>query len=220
MSIVDFIEPSIPVLMPKDTVEDALRMMSETHYAKLPLVDNGIYVSLLSETDLLDCEDPNTVLSAVHTEVFRPSCIASAHPFDAVKAAIQFNLPVVPILTEQQMFLGCVSRVCLFTFLGEYGSLAMPGGILVLEVKPGDYILSQIAKIAEDENVQILNSRVFQNPQSGMLEVTLKMNKVELQRVVASLERYDYVVKEIFGDFQSQDDMDDRYKLLMNYLNI
>lgn len=220
MTLQQLIEPTIPILKISDTVDDALRMMSETHYAKLPLVENGEYKSLFRESDLLDVEDYDATLMNLNMPIFRPSCIITAHPFDAVKAAIQYNLPVVPLLDERQMYVGSVSRASLFNYLGESGGLSDAGGIIVLEMHPRDYVLSQIAKIAENEDVKILNSRVYLNPQTEMLEVTLKMSQVELGRVVAALERYDYVVKEVFGDNPTQDDMDDRYKLLMNYLNI
>lgn len=220
MTLLQLIEPTIPVLKRKDTVDDALRMMSETHYAKLPLVEKGEYINLLKESDLLDAEDPDVILGQSGIAVFRPSCIVTAHPFEAVKAAIQFNLPVVPILDERQMYVGSVSRASLFNYLGENGGLSEPGGIIVLEMQPRDYVLSQIAKIAENEDVKIINSRVYLNPQSDMLEVTLKMSKVELARVVSALERYDHHVKAVYGDIPTQDDLDDRYKLLMNYLNI
>lgn len=220
MSLLSLIEPTIPVLKPGDTVDDALRMMSDAHFDRLPLIDKGVYVSIIKEAALLDWEEPDTPLSKLPYDIVRPACIVSAHPFDAVKVALQFKLPMVPVLNERQEYLGCVSRDALFYYLGESGSLNEQGGIIVLEIKPQDYVLSQIAKIAENEDVKILNSRVFLNPQTGMLEVTLKMNKVELQRVVAALERYDYYVREIYGDIPAQDDLDDRYKLLMNYLNI
>lgn len=220
MSLLNLIEPTIPVLKPNDSVDDALRMMSDTHFDRLPLIDKGVYISIIKEPALLDWEDPDTKLSKFPYDIIRPACIVTAHPFDAVKVAIQFKLPVVPVLNERQEYLGCVSRDALFHYLGESGSLSEQGGIIVMEVKPQDYVLSQIARIAENEDVKILNSRVYLNPQTDMLEVTLKMNKVELQRVVSALERYDYVVKEVYGDIPAQNDLDDRYKLLMNYLNI
>jgi acetoin utilization protein AcuB len=195
-------------------------MIAETHYAKLPLVAKGEYLSLIKESDLLDAEYDTMELRQLQLPAYCPSCILTAHPFDAVKAAIQFNLPVVPLLDEKQKYVGSVSRASLFNYLGENGGLSQPGGIIVLEMHPRDYVLSQIAKIAENEDVKILNSRVYLNPQTEMLEVTLKMSKVELARVLAALERYDYLVKEVYGDLPTQDDLDDRYKLLMNYLNI
>lgn len=220
MNLEQLIEPTIPILRSADTVADALRMMSETHYAKLPLVEDGVYLNLLREADLLDIDDEDTTLVDCQIPVFRPSCYIKAHPFDAIKAAIQFNLPVVPLLGDRQEYIGSVSRASLLGFMGENGGLTEPGGIIILEVQPRDYVLSQIAKIAENEEFKILNVRVYHNPQTEMLEVTLKVNKTAVQSFVAALERYEYLIKAVYGDMPAQDYLDDRYRLLINYLNI
>lgn len=214
------IEPTIPVLKPTDTVDDALRMIAETHLEQLPLVSGNSYWGMMKESVLLDWEHPDDELSVFEGRLNRPYCLQLLHPFEAVKMAIQNKLPVVPVLNQEQEYLGAISRDALFYYLGENGSLNEPGGIIVLEMKLGEYSLSQISRICEGENVIVLNSRVYTNPQSGMLEVTLKTNKQELQTVVAAFERFEYIVKEVYGDLPAYDDLAQRYKLLMTYINM
>ncbi|HTO17043.1 MAG TPA: CBS domain-containing protein [Edaphocola sp.] len=221
MSLLELIEPTIPVLKINDTVEDALRIMSETHFDKLPLVKGLEYITILKETELMDWDYPNALLEDfAHGKTFRPCCVVSAHPFDAVSTALRFKLAVVPVLNEKMEYVGSISRETLFYFLGENEGMQEYGGIIVLQMKAGDFVLSQIAKIAENEDVIILNSRVFNNVNTGMIEVTLKTNKIELDRLVAAYERYEYDVKEAYGDIPSQDDTEQRYRQLMNYLNM
>lgn len=50
------IEPTIPVLKPTDTVDDALRMIAETHLEQLPLVSGNSYWGMMKESVLLDWE--------------------------------------------------------------------------------------------------------------------------------------------------------------------
>ncbi|MNU22778.1 CBS domain protein [compost metagenome] len=214
------IEPTIPVLKPSDTVDDALRMIAETHLEQLPLVNGKQYLGMIKESILLDWENPDDELLVFEGRLNRLFCHVQLHPFEAVKMAIQNKFPVVPVLNQEQEYLGSISRDALFYYLGENGSLNEPGGIIVLEMKLGDYSLGQIARICEGENVIILNSRVYTNPQTGMLEVTLKTNKQELQTVVAAFERFEYTVKEVYGDLPAYDDLAQRYKLLMTYINM
>jgi hypothetical protein len=54
----------------------------------------------------------------------------------------------------------------------------------------------------------------------GSYEVTLKLNKPELDAVVASLERHKYNVREVYGQQANEENIIDRYKLLMNYINM
>ena len=50
--------------------------------------------------------------------------------------------------------------------------------------------------------------------------MTIKTNRNDLAGVVQAFERYNYVVKEVFGEQNSHEDLLDRYKLLMNYINM
>jgi acetoin utilization protein AcuB len=50
--------------------------------------------------------------------------------------------------------------------------------------------------------------------------MTIKVNKTNISSVVASLWRNDYVVKATFRDGGAQSDIQDRYDLLMNYLDL
>ena len=46
------------------------------------------------------------------------------------------------------------------------------------------------------------------------------INKKDLQRIIASLERYDYIIKGSFTEEEYIDELKERYDSLMNYLNV
>jgi flagellar hook-associated protein FlgK len=53
------------------------------------------------------------------------------------------------------------------------------------------------------------------------MEITIKVNKREIQSLIKTLNRYNYVIKETFTeDEETYNDLRDRYDALMNYLNI
>jgi hypothetical protein len=80
--------------------------------------------------------------------------------------------------------------------------------------------LAQIARICENEQVIILGVQAKTNPSSSKLEVTIKTNSTDLSAVVQAFERYDYSVVDTFGDTKIENDTSDRYRLLMNYINM
>jgi hypothetical protein len=57
-------------------------------------------------------------------------------------------------------------------------------------------------------------------PDSTKIEVTLKINQMDLGRIIRSFERYDIVVKASYQRSSDEDDMQFRYDALMNYLNM
>ena len=91
---------------------------------------------------------------------------------------------------------------------------------IVLEVNEIDYSMAQIAQIVEGNNAKILSSYIMSPSDSSKLEVTLKINKIELGSIIRTFERYDYVIKASFQKSEGDDDVQFRYDALMNYLNL
>jgi hypothetical protein len=92
------------------------------------------------------------------------------------------------------------------------------GGILILEINNIDYSMAQIAQIVESNNARILSSYILTNSSSSKLEITLKINKLDLSSIIRTFERYDYVVKESFQKSMDNDDLQARFDSLMHYL--
>ncbi|HEY8914916.1 MAG TPA: CBS domain-containing protein, partial [Chitinophaga sp.] len=53
---------TVPVLHPMDSGSRALRLMNEYHLTQLPLVLENKYLAMVEEDDILDLEDPETLL--------------------------------------------------------------------------------------------------------------------------------------------------------------
>jgi hypothetical protein len=99
-------------------------------------------------------------------------------------------------------------------------SIKEPGGILVLVMNIHDYSLTQIARLVEENNAKILSSYITSSQDSTEIEVTLKINTTDLDRIIQTFNRFDYVVKASFSKGILQEDLKRRYDELMNYLNI
>mgnify|MGYP000024967381 CR=1 FL=1 len=116
--------------------------------------------------------------------------------------------------------MGLITVEDLIKKLADTGSITHPGGVLVLEMAPRDYSLSEIARIIELENATILSSFISSPFGTDNLELTLKLNKEDLKHIVATLERFEYNVKSSFYESDYIDSLHDRYDELMRYLNV
>jgi len=219
MSIEQLISPAVPTLVPDDTGNHALAIMEENSLPQLPLVSEDTYLALVLESDLLDWNQPGDPLEQAAFLNYKPAIMASAHPFEALRLAHQMNLSVLPVVDKEHKYIGAVTKDDLLKYITENSGIDAPGGIIVLEVAPRNYTLYEIARICENEDVTIMNAQVHAN-ELGMLEVTLKLNRTTIDAVVASFERYNYHVKEVYGDEHSEDDITGKYNLLMNYINM
>src|SRR5690554_7528407 len=71
-----------------------------------------------------------------------------------------------------------------------------------------DYSLAHISQVVESENAKVLSSFITSNANSKVLELTLKINRIDLGRILRALERYDYKVKASFQRNSYHEDLD------------
>lgn len=220
MFIYQLISSDIPVLHPGDSGDKALQLMQELHLSHLSLVEGEEYKALIKEDDILNWQTPEAPLSSAAFLNFRPVVYGNQHPYEAVRRAIQQHISVVPVINEQNKYLGSVSKDELLEYMSNNSGLDQAGGIITLEMKPVDYSLSEIARICENNDAILLNVQVFTYPGAEMMEVVLKTNTKEIQSLIASFERYEYTVKEVFGEMPAVESLLDRYQSLMHYINM
>src|SRR5690606_5936727 len=145
----------------------------------------------------------------------RPYVKGTSHIYEVLNIASIDHLTVVPVLDAEENYLGNIGVSNLMQHIAETGSIKEQGGIIVLEMSDTDYSLAHISQVVESENANVLSSFITSNDLSKKLELTLKINRMELGRILRALERYDYKVKASFQRNSHDDDLKDRYDELM-----
>lgn len=216
----ELISPIIPTITRMDSAAGALNLMNEFHVAHLPIVEEGIYVSLLDETDILDWDNPDVLLGNLHLSHVKPAVGAESHFFDALKLAADYKLSLVPVVEENDRYIGAITQENMLFTLSHFNGIHETGGLLILEMEQNDFMLSEIARLAEAEGIYLLGVHTFSDSDTGALQVLLKTNRQDLQSFVATLEHLNYNVKYRFDESFSNDNLKKNYDLLMNYINM
>ena len=220
MIAIDLITYDIPPLVHTDTGEKALIWMDEFKVSHLPVLKNGNFVGLVSKTHILDKMNVSENLDVLFQHLPRPFVFSNAHLFEILSKISEFKISVIPILDEHEQYLGCTSVFELMTSIANTSSMKEKGGILVLEVNEFDYSMAQIGQIVESNDAKILSSTILSDATSTKLDITLKINQEDLTSIIRTFERYDYVVKASFQNGAGTEDLQWRYDVLMNYLNL
>lgn len=220
MTAKEVITDEIPPLIHTDSGEKALNWMEEFKVSHLPVLKNGNFVGLVSESDILDKKDLELPLDALFDHLPRPYVFESAHIYEVLSKMSEHRISVLPVLDTTEKYVGCTSVHQLMNVIAHTASIKEVGGIIVLEMNRIDYSLAKIAQIVESENAKILSSYIMSSQDSTKIEVTLKISEIELSRIIRSFERYDITVKSSFQRSTDQDDVQFRYDALMNYLNM
>jgi hypothetical protein len=97
----------------------------------------------------------------------------------------------------------------------------MPGGILVLSMDLIDYSLAEISRYVEENNAKVISSTMTEDPMDkGKIKLTLKINKKDLKRIAATLERFNYKVIGRYQENAAASGEKDKIDLLLRYLDI
>lgn len=93
--------------------------------------------------------------------------------------------------------------------------------VIQLEMGAYDYSLSEIARIVEEDDAKILALTVDPIEEDpGRIMVSLLVNKTECGAILQSFYRYNYNVVNTFSTPDENNDLLNRYSLLMRYLNV
>ena len=153
--------------------------MDELRVNHLAVVRNSFYLGILSEKEILSWNKTDEFIDEHLTELTAPSVIGSQHLFDILQTVELNNLSVIPVLDEEKHYLGAITNRKLLYTVAKSTGIQSIGGMLVLQMKENDYSMSEIARIIESNDTKILSSYITSIPDAQMLELTLKLNKVD-----------------------------------------
>ncbi|MFD2969866.1 CBS domain-containing protein [Sphingobacterium bambusae] len=207
-------------IKPDDTIGFALERMNEFHCSQLPVVDDRDFMGLVSEDDLFTAHDETQPVRSLSVSLRFVYLYTYQHSYDALQYMAAHKLSILPVLDKDNAFIGVLTLTELLHALNETLGNNEAGAILVLEFGKHDVSFSHIAHLFESENIRILNTAVREIPETTKIEMTIKVDKKNISSLVASLWRFDYVVKATFNDGSQDSDIQERYDILMNYLNL
>lgn len=216
----ELLSQTLPYLRLQDKVFQALELMNENNVTHLPIVEGEKFIGLVSEGDLLQTDNDHSRLEDLQQSFSDVSVKGEDHFLRAVQLAAENALSVVPVLGEDSELIGTVAYNELLKFSSEFMSLSEPGGLIVLEMETNQYSFSEISKIAEANDSQITQLNTSNDAETGMMQVTIRINKPEVSDIVAAFQRYEYTVRYFFGEELYVNDLRSNYDNLMNYLKI
>ncbi len=220
MLTVDLSSQTLPYLRLQDTVYQALQLMNDNQVTHLPIVDGEKYIGIISEDDLLLADDEQSVLNDLNQSFALTSVKSDEHFLKAIQVAAENGLSVVPIIDNENDIAGAVAYSDLLKHASAFMSLNEPGGLIVLEMQSNQYSFTEISKIVETNDAQITQLNTLNNPETGIMRVTIRINKPDVSDIVAAFQRYEYEVKYYFGEELYVNELRSNYDNLMNYLKI
>lgn len=215
----DIIKPGMPHLLLTDKVSLALQLMDDNDVQHLPVLTEDKYAGLLNKNDI-ETVKKSTLLTALKQDLIHLSVYRSQHFLTVIKLAAENNLSLVPVINEENELQGSVPYSQMIQILVQFVSAEDPGGIIVIETEKHNYSFGELSRLVETNDAYITQLNTSINVITGMLTITLKINKTEISDIISTLQRYDYSIKYYFGEEHYENELKENYNLLMTYLRM
>lgn len=216
----DIISAAIPSLHLNDPVSQALDLMADFHVTHLPVVVEDKLAGLVSEDDLLNVENDDILLAQLQPAFSRIAAHADAYFYEAVQLVNENGLTLIPVISHESEYAGAIIATDLLKCLGRVSGAGDLGGIIVLEMEKVSFAFTEISKLVETNDAQIIQLNTYTDASSGNFYIVLRINKAEISDIVSTFQRYEYQVKYYFGEELYENELRNNYDHLMNYLSI
>jgi len=217
----ELISDIIPHLKTSDSGIKALIWMEIFKVSHLPIVNHDEFLGLISDTDIYNLNEADQSIGAHPLSLIRPYVNRNQHIYEVFSLVSKLNLSIVPVLNEQNHYVGCITLQDLAVNFAKFVGANEPGAIIILELNIHDYLLTEIAQIVESNDSKIISLYVSTFKNSTKLNVTLKLNTSNLSSIIQTFERYNYTIMASFlEDEELEHFYDDRFESFMNYLDI
>jgi len=217
----ELVNQMIPPLKLTDSAEYAMLWFDEFRTKELPIVDEGKFIGLINEEQILDDNDGTKLIREF--DVACNNCIVRESQFfyDVIKIAVDNHVELVGVLDKEDTYLGVITIQDTITAFAQTTPFSAPGSVLVLSMAGRDYSLASLSRLVEENNARILSSSVKHDPaDSAKIKVTIKINQEDVSSIVATLERFDYKIISRFQETEVTDSDKGRIDELLKYLDI
>ncbi len=220
MIAIDLITDTVPPIKASESVEKTLRWMDEFKVSHIPVIEGNNYIGLASDSMLLDMSQPNSSLKEAPLNLVKPFVRDNQHIYEVMQLVSTLNLTVVPVLDAEDRYVGLTTLPRLMNLITNTVSVSEKGSTVILELNQHDYSFAQIAQIIEGNDAKVLSIFTTSSSDSTELEVTIKINKQNIDGILQTFHRYDYTVRASYQESKTEDDVRNRYEELMHYLKM
>lgn len=211
----------IPPLKPADDAPKAIVWMEEFRCKHLPVVDEGKLLGFLSEEIILDGN--NLERNVKDFDLVGRNCYVhpESHFYDILKIASDSKLEMVGVISQDQQYHGVITIQDTLASFAQTAAIQIPGSILVLSMNLVDYSLAEVSRLIEENHGKILSAVVKEDTlEQGKIRLTLKIDQLDLSRIVATFERFSYRIVARYQESKSTGSEKERIDMLLRYLDV
>ena len=219
MTLSEFIINDIKPLHLTDKISDAQLMFNQLTYSHIPVLDaNNLYVGCIMEADA-HCFEGSKELSEYSYAIEGFFVNDGTIWLNVLEAFAQNSANIMPVLSKDGTYLGYYELNDVIGLFNETPFFAENGGILIVEKGINDYSFSELSQIVESNNGKLLGVFITK-VENDLVELTLKVNGIDLNEIIQGFRRYSYNIISGHDDDSFAETLKERSDYLRKYLDI
>lgn len=222
MLIYELIHNDIRPLKRSNTIGDAVAVMEHENMHYYPIVDEDTK-QFVGQASLDDYSTVNSdVTSYIETGIGIGNVLLdSNHVLEAAHILLRNERTSLPVINRSGSYLGIVTKTHLVEAITHLLNLKEVGTVIMIEMKPVDFMLSDVIRIIESEGARIMSLTV-QTPDAIVenFRISVKLNLDDLSRVGAALRRYGYLIISESNTELSDTELSAKADEFLRYLDI
>lgn len=218
MNIAQYILNDVTPLSVNDQVKEAQLVFNQLTFSHIPIIQDGVYLGCLSETDS-HCFEATKTIDEYRYALEQFFVRAQTNWIDVLEAFAQNSTNVMPILNDKNDYIGYYELNDIINIFNDTPFLHELGSVLVVEKGLKDYSFSEISQIVESNNARLLGAFISKT-ENDVVQVTIKLNNAGLNDIVQSFRRYSYNIVSEFAEDTYIQNLKERSDYLDKYLNI
>ncbi|MEP2937665.1 MAG: CBS domain-containing protein [Gilvibacter sp.] len=199
-------------------VSEVQNRFNQLTYSHHPVVENGVFLGSVSETDVHCFESDKTIDDfkyAIEGFFVRDT----TNWLDIIEAFAQAHANIMPVLDKDNTYIGYYELEDIMSLFSETPFLHDAGGIAIVEKGITEFSFSEISQIVETNDARLLGLFISKMEQD-MVQITMKIAPTDMNSIVQTFRRYGYIVVSSHSEDTYLEALRDRSKYLDKYLNM
>lgn len=206
--------PSFDIQTKSDIFLSQIKKNPQSYYA---FTEKGKFIGVLDSSYVQYIEDNVAVIRPFLQQY---AVEPNEHLLHAYQKMVTYALPYISVIDEEENLIGSIDKEIIFNQIALFLSLHKnKGGIIILETDAHAFSCLEVVKMIESNDYSIEQLNIYTNPTSKKMNVSIKVNKIDVSCLIASFERYGYTIKYFWGEDRNREILQSNYNQLIKYLS-
>jgi len=216
--ITEYISNDFKALDSEETIVEVQSFFDEVPFSHFSVLKEGVYLGCIAADDVETFDFDKKVSDYKYTlEGFFARI--NMNWLDVLEIFAKNDCNMVPVLGEDNSYLGYYELEDVVKFLYETPFLKDQGAIIVVEKNAVDYSIGQITQIVESNNGKLLGLFIS-DASAEKVQVTIKIALGPMNDIIQTFRRYNYEIVSEHQEDNYMNSLKERSEYLDKYLNI